>query len=297
MKRVAVRLVGGLGNQLHCYAFGRAIAKQNRVTLVADCESGYWSDPYNRQYLLDEFPNLRANKKTMPNSRMGRLAYKLVLRLVTELSRLFPLTLRSVVIEPRPLRYHEDIHRANYRVNPCFIGYWASYLYYQDVADQLRKDLEPPRPHHPAVLRVLEGIESVESCAIHWRSYVEEKGGFHPSLADYYREAVWIMLRKHPSARFFVFSDNHEAARSELASLGNNVVFVDLPESRGDKQSLNDFYLMYSCNHAIIGDSTFSWWAAWLSDRKEKTIVSPRGLSPWGSDWSPPHWISIPINI
>ena len=32
---------------------------------------------------------------------------------------------------------------------------------------------------------------------------------------------------------------------------------------------------MSCCRHAIIANSTFSWWAAWLSDNKEKVIVMP----------------------
>lgn len=80
MKQVTVRVIGGLGNQLHCYAFGRAIAEQNGAELQVDCESGYWADPYQRIFLLDEFPYLRMNKLAVPTTRSGRFVNKALLR-------------------------------------------------------------------------------------------------------------------------------------------------------------------------------------------------------------------------
>lgn len=288
-----MRLVGGLGNQLHCYAFGYAIAKQNGASLRADCVSGYWNDPYGRQYLLDAFPNLRVNKKALPKSRLGRVVFKLILGSVTKLSRLVPLAFRFVVTEPKPPRYCENIHRTRYWFNPYFMGYWASFHYYQDIAAELRNELAPPRPSHPDVLHVLREIESGRSCAIHWRSYAEERGGARASMLKYYQAAIRVARSRHPDIRFFVFTDNHAAARFELQDIGEGVEFVALKEAVGDFNSLNDFYLMYSCDHAIIGDSTFSWWAAWLGDRAEKMVIAPQGLSPWGADWAPSHWIKI----
>lgn len=178
MKQVTVRVIGGLGNQLHCYAFGRAIAEQNGAELQVDCESGYWADPYQRIFLLDEFPYLRMNKLAVPTTRSGRFVNKALFALKSRVSRYLPLGLRPVVVEPKPCRYRPEIHRARYHVNPYFIGYWATYRYYEQVKLQLRHELLPPRPDHPVVLRMLDEINSVESCAIHWRSYVEEKTFF-----------------------------------------------------------------------------------------------------------------------
>ena len=290
-----VRLVGGLGNQLHGYAFGRSIAARNNATWEFDCESGFWNDQYNRLFLLEEFPNALVVRKNLPISQLGKIPFKVLLKIGQSLGKLQPLTKRAVVTERQPARYQEDIHVADYRSNPYFLGYWMSYRYYEGIKQELRHELMPPRPKIQSVLDMLDEIQSMQSCSIHWRSYLEEKDVEHPSLIKYYRDAIRIIKERYPNIQFFVFSDNQTAARIELSGLNTDMTFVDLKEASGNLQSLNDFFLIYSCQHAIIGDSTFSWWAAWLSDRKDKTIIAPDGLSTLGDDWLPKHWISISV--
>lgn len=294
MKKITVRVVGGLGNQLHCYAFGRAVAAQNRAVLELDIESGFWSDHYGRSYLLGQFPGLNAaTRATIPEWK--RPIFKLLLRAASIISRLLPNSIKLVITENRPLRYQSEIHRGKYWSQPYFLGVWASHRYAEDIELSLRRELLPPAPADPAVQAVLSKIQSVRSCFIHWRSYKEEKGIHHPSLKEYYQTAVKHVLKLHPDVVFFVFSDDLEGARKEIIASAGKFVFVDLPASRGNLQSLNDFYLMFRCEHAIIGDSTFSWWAAWIGNQNSKTVVAPRGLSPWGNDWSPAHWYAIPV--
>jgi hypothetical protein len=294
--KVTVRLVGGLGNQMHGYAFGMAIAHAAKAKLTVDCESGYWKDPYRRVYLLDYFPNITIRKKRMPQGRLGKSIFKLKLKAATLVSGLLPASLRPVILEGPPRGYREELLTTHYVLSPYFMGYWVSYRYYERIAAGLRRELTPPLPSAQAVLEVLEEIRGSSSCFIHWRSYLEEINGVvHPSMRNYYRAAVQAVRAAHPDVRFYVFSDNSDSARKELADAGSNLRFVDLKESRGDVQSLNDFYLMYACDHAIIGDSTFSWWAAWLGNPEGKKIVAPRGL-PWTHDWIPPNWIGIDIH-
>ena len=295
MARITVRLVGGLGNQLHCYAFGKALAAYQNVDVRFDCDSGFWADTYGRCYLLDRFHYIVLNQKKTPQTVGGRWLYRLHIKIAGMLSPRLPLVLRPFVIEPTPQRYREDILTKRYLFNPYFMGYWASYRYCEGLEQRLRSELQPPRPAHPGVLEWLDKIRNSQSCFIHYRSYREEINGNHPPMANYYRKAIALVADRVPDVRFFVFSDHHNSARAELSAIDRDLEFVEIEQSAGDVNSLNDFYLMYACEHAIIGDSTFSWWAAWLSDRKSKIVAAPNGLSPWGDDWAPPNWIKLDL--
>jgi hypothetical protein len=285
MKKATIRIQGGLGNQLHCYAFGRAIASQNNAILEVDIYTAFENDPYTRQYLLYLFPNLTANVKKKINSRLLKLWIKIFARI----SKIFPIYLRPIAVEERPVRYQKDVHYATYMVDTYFIGGWSSYKYYQDISCQLKLELNPPVPDDQFSLKILDRINSVRSCSIHWRSYNEEKL-FQYEMCDYYARSVSFFEKKYPDIVFFIFSDSPLGARKNLKNLGKNMVFIDSPYSKGNIQSLNDFYLMYSCEHAIIADSSFSWWASWLSDSTDKITVAPYGLSPLGKNWVPENW-------
>ena len=293
MSKIVVRIVGGLGNQMHGYAFGRAIAHQSKSNLQIDSSSAFWNDPFGRIYLLNNFPHLNVNLYKVPNTSLGKYIFKIFFSLIRLISGILPLMMKILIEEKSPFVYKKEIHYFNYTGFRYFIGYWATPYYYKDIEAELRYELAPPMPENKYALKMLEKIKSLNSCSIHYRSYEEELNNVRSSMFDYYKKAVGLVLEKNPEISFFVFSDNIDKAKIELSALNVNFIFIDIPEAKGNTQSLIDFYLMYSCENAIIGDSTFSWWAAWLSDCSEKCVIAPRGLSPWGDDWLPENWIKV----
>ena len=60
------------------------------------------------------------------------------------------------------------------------------------------------------------------------------------------------------------------------------------------KMPLKDLFLMKSCNHNIIANSTFSWWGAWLNENLNKIVCVPKywtfGVKSSETDLIPSNW-------
>ena len=293
-KKITVGLVGGLGNQLHCYAIGRAIAASNNADLIVDTESGYWHDPYRRKYELRRFPMLHVHKLSRKIFPGYRILFKIKRKLSLIISHYLPYKYKIFINEGSSTYYQTNLVETTYKFCPYFIGYWACHRYYSEIEDILRKELIPPIPKATDALELLAKIESTNSCMVHWRSYVEEVGGRKPVSNSYYADALRMVETSHPDIQFFAFSDRPDLMNEALGSNQRNITIVNLSSIPEDDRSFAEFYLMFRCNHAIIGDSTFSWWAAWLGYCAGKLVIAPGGVSPWGKDWIPPTWKTIP---
>ncbi|GAB5442279.1 MAG: hypothetical protein Fues2KO_26280 [Fuerstiella sp.] len=70
-----------------------------------------------------------------------------------------------------------------------------------------------------------------------------------------------------PEAKFLFFSDDPDWVVSEW--MGENCA------SAGRNDELVDLFALSECDHQIIANSTFSWWAAWLNRNEAKTVVTP----------------------
>lgn len=140
--------------------------------------------------------------------------------------------------------------------------------------------------------------------AVHVRrtdAVVKQQYGFKVPDMNYYGPAMEAIASVVPTT-FLVFSDDIAWCRQHFPTKvgGNPVEFItpELPEPernyRGDPLGndfeISDFVLQYLCGQHITANSTFSWWAAWLSG-------DPAPITParWGSAF-PDHRLFIPSN-
>lgn len=110
---------------------------------------------------------------------------------------------------------------------------------------------------------------------------------YYCNLANtgYYIDAIKLF----PNWRFLVFSDDQDYARAYFE--GYDFGFDDSPND------LESFNKLASCQHLIIANSSFSWWAGFLSPHVDKKVVAPT-VDKWYSDgiertFCPSEWIRI----
>ena len=163
-----------------------------------------------------------------------------------------------------------------------FWGYFQSPKYFDHCASDLREHLKI-KSQFLETADEFVNTSKIE-CFIHVRrgDYATIDGGnCHPPVTvDYLKQA----MEASKCQRFVVISDDIEWCRT-------NLNFADVVFSPFSERHFGyDFALMTRCNAAIISNSSFSWWGAWLGEKR--IVVAP---SVWfGPDPSvPKRWQDI----
>ena len=95
----------------------------------------------------------------------------------------------------------------------------------------------------------------------------------HLNICDnyYYKKAIEYALRKGFNT-FKVISEDRKYAKEIIKEMKK--YFIDLKISILKSNSIkNDFNIIRSSNSAILSNSTFSWWASFLSNTKTEFLV------------------------
>ncbi len=71
---------------------------------------------------------------------------------------------------------------------------------------------------------------------------------------------------------YLILSESYDTIKSHFKN--KNVIFGDQLPVFTDS-TIQDFALMKNCNHAIISNSSYSWWGAYLIDSQHKLIYAP----------------------
>ena len=92
------------------------------------------------------------------------------------------------------------------------------------------------------------------------------------------------------NAKFFIFSNDFKNLKNIFN--GDEYYLVD---QNIKLEPIYDFYLMTLCKHFIVSPSTFAWWAAWLSNNKNKICIRPPDniKISLNKDIIPDDWINI----
>ncbi len=284
---IITRLNGGLGNQMFQYAAGLALAEHRRTVCKLDV-SWFRFDPqyeaHNRYALScfnvteqfatqEEIDRVRGVQLTRTERWAARAARAL---------RLHQYANRQA--EPGNLHYAEDF--SFYpgffeQPDPTYLhGTWQSERFFAPVANLLRLHFSFRYPMQPAVAEMMARIRGGgPSVAVHFRrGDYQRNATFSQEIGvldlGYYERALAQLAARHPGLTCYAFSDDLDAVEREFRP-ALPCVFVRATEHW---HSYDKIRLMSACDHAIISNSTFAWWAAWLNPNPAKSVIAP---DPW----------------
>ena len=280
---IIVRLQGGLGNQLFQYAFGRALSLKHNKSVFFEKSFKQHSifGITKRYYALDVFT---IEAKILEENNL----HKITSAIKRILQKIFHIQWRglekSFVFDEKMLGVKDGY----------FDGYWQSYKYFQEIESVIKHELVL-KEVSPEIGQLADKIEKEKSLAIHVRrgDFVNNKK--HEVVKnDYYQKALQIIESKNTIEHVYVFSDDIDWCEKELHFDYPTTFVSSVYEGKHGEGHL---YLMSKCQYFIIPNSTFAWWGAWLSNRKEKIVVAPKvwrnDIFIETDDLLPQDWINI----
>lgn len=270
---------GGLGNQLFIYAAARALALRTGRDLYLDTTRGYTRDKYDRSYRLDRFP-VRA--QVMPEAwRVARDLKHFRHRFIRTYNKCLPRNWRGYLGERSKLTSQQLTDWKPVRTRVTLVGYWQDEAYFADQANILREELPIPIPDDLTNRERGCRFAEMDTVFLHFR-----RVRYHHVLGlGYYQQAINIVCKQIATPVFVLFGDDIDAPQSGLDFHGCAVECVN--DNADDE--LADLWLMACCRHAIIANSSFSWWGAWLGAgarggkvfAPERTNLALRPASGW----------------
>lgn len=262
------------------YAAGRALSLRLSLPLVLDLS--WFQRSFRpgimtgRHYELCNFPNLTNHHVVTPYP------------LPTKITKL-----RSVVKSENWVEEAattpEEFNSRNFKSSTRLTGYWQNVAYFQPVAEILQADFnlnyENYQRDNPALPQLLFGA----TLGVHVRrgDYVtlpQHLGANRALPISYYLGAIEHVVSAREVRLIVVVSDDPEWCLKHFTD--SRCVIINAASS-----SIEDFSLLQSCDHHVVSNSSFSWWAAWLADSPNHFVVAP---AKWHHDGSP--FESIPRN-
>lgn len=253
-----IRVSGGFGNQLFQYAFARNLKLSHGITAALDCSA--YACPKHSQVAHQRL-SLEAMDLPITFARLPARRYEVARRLHKWPGgfqrALTGLEFRKEINQPRLDRPE---HWRGIVVN----GSWQSDRWFKPSAPAILQDLR-----RGLALDNLTPRPGMISFHVRRGDYL--KVGYM-ALLDY--RALLDEARRHfrhvgdGDWTFLIFSDDPGWCREVLN--GEDIVIRD----RGDM--LDDFRDMISCQHNVIANSSFSWWAAYLNANPYKVVCLPK---------------------
>jgi hypothetical protein len=269
-------LQAGLGNQLFIYGASLSMARRLDTDLVLD--TSLFRFDTRRNYELGFFNSgasaVISNYQDRKNKRQD----------TSNLPAKFAqyLTIRKLAKNPKVLMEHSktfDARTKSWGDGTKLLGYFQSWRYLDSVQTEIRERVLaaqnlPQSSRDWLAAQQSRIAEANNAVLVHVRRgdyLLPAHRDFHGVLqSDYYQRALESLGYPSASNKVYVMSDDQGLAREGL-SFVSDFEFINQPPDSTDALTL---LLAATFKKFVIANSSFSWWAAWLSGSTE--VVAPK---------------------
>lgn len=283
---IIIRIGGGLGNQMFQYALYLKLISLHKDVRIDDLHIKKHGNQHNGLELVDVFGCTYHEAELFD-----------IYRLSDAQLTLWDRAKRKILKNRKRTHFIER----NYEFHPELLeedeiyleGYWQSYLYFQDIRENILNEFRFKPFEDPENLALMQEIQGSNAISIHIRrgdyldpANINMLGGI--CTKEYYEQAIQYIENKVDNPKWFLFTD-------DAAWCSQNFPQCKIVTCNLGKSSYRDMQLMCLCKHNIIANSSFSWWAAWLNINDDKIVIAPKKWKNSGDipNICPSEWIRL----
>lgn len=282
-----IKLKAGLGNQMFQYAFMR------KLSIILP-EETIKSDIFY-QSSINKF-NLNLNPASTKD-----LENICIFKHKRPYKRKIPQKLKIIGEAIFNKKYFFETQRTFYNLKKIikynyFDGYWQTEKYFKDIRNILLKEFSLKTQYISKIEAIKNQVKTENAVFLGIRrgDYLANKNTIkRVGIIEktYYSNAIQYIKESVLNPVFYIFSDDIEWVKENM-EFNCEVRFRDKENVLTDVEEL---MIMASCKHAIIPNSTFHWWGAWLIKDANKIVIAPEGWFADGTktDIIPEEWIQM----
>lgn len=282
---IIVSCMGGLGNQIIQYIFGRYLQEKFKCKLLFDIS--HFSVKYNKKnYFQRHTSECKLTKFNIQKIEFVKkififnylYIYKLLKILkflrITNLVKnfFFKIKYNNIYFEDIDIDFEKKINSINFKPNSFYHGYWQQILNKKLFINKIKKEIKP-KNFDQKRNKILQKINS-RTVAIHIRGKENllRKNKRHNFLNEnYYLKTINFFLKKK-NINFHIFTDDINYAKKIInKSKIKKFIFI----KKFLNNSIQEFEILKNYKNYIIPNSSFSLVPALLSSKKNKIILSP----------------------
>ena len=272
-RNLSIQLDGGIGNQLFQIAAGNYFTKTlNKIAIFKPPLISY-ENKKNKNVLLNLISTTnKIHSNNLLYLKLFRLIWKIDRKLI-KLSKSYSSMRKIQDFQNLAESEVTEIHNSTREIR----GYFQSSIY-ASYSKNLIATLMNNFQLSPLATELLAKALIEKPVGVHIRrgDYTELESLYGLLSREYYERIFDEIVRKEPSQKFWIFSNEIQTIHN-LFSKSNYIeqlYFVDYEKKLTDLENL----ILYSkCIGHIIGNSTFSWWGAFIADNSE-FVYAPE---PW----------------
>ena len=268
MKKAVVFIKGGFGNQLFQFAFANYLREMSfNVKINTDLLSE--NNQHTKRNLMFSNKMSGFSEQTYLNKKIFNLFLKL--NTSSKFSNSFFKNYKYTKEYSQNLKENDS--------NIYFNGYWKNIFYPEFSKNYILNMLKK----FQVIDDKLKSRVETDRALIHVRRRDFIKNNWDLDIS-YFEDSINLLKSKSESIVFDVFTDDLDWVSSQkIFDIADNIYAqtskTSLPNEQDDfDETIETFASMLNYQHYIVGNSSFSFWAAFLSSTESSIVTVP---DPW----------------